>query len=419
MIRAFPGHEAVRVPRIQREIRSAVLQRDPRARDHDPGAEARVVGLDPGDHVAFPVRAAHIHGAALGRDPVRPDLRPVRHLRRARRAVFGRKKIMIIDPHMFRIGHIPERVRERHLHRLQLPVAGGRRQTSVEGEFLQDVQRHERHDPLSVGRDLTDVVSPVTHPDRFHPERLVRRKIFKTQITALFSALFIDLPGKPSGVKRRRICLPDLLERIRKIRQADHLPRLIRSSKRGERIEPRGKTGIVSEGKIMPVRILPRSRKIRSAGISLPRVACRRLQRLRQRQFPETLTDLCPRHGYARHRDRRPAVSGNLSFRIRAVRQIPLDRSQLRRLSGGIESVKFSVLRGPDERERVSTRAVRRRLRNCQRGSGSHRSVHGVSSPPQDLEPRGRSLRNGAVDHAARGVDRKTLRRINLGKRIK
>ena len=209
VVGALAGHQAIDVVRIQREIRASVLQCDAGSVNHDPGSESHIVGLNVGHHIAFPVRAAQVYRSASWRHPMCPHTRFIRHLCSSSGAIFGRQKRMIIDDHPCGIRHKMERIRERHLHGLNLPVIGLGTVFYCKCKFFQNIERHQSCNPLPVGRDLAHIVPSVIDADRIHPKRFVGRQILIAQVTAEFTAFRIYLSRKLSGIKGRRICLTD------------------------------------------------------------------------------------------------------------------------------------------------------------------------------------------------------------------
>ena len=68
VVGAFSGFKAVCLLRVKRNIESAVLERNAGIFYNDSGTESHIVGLYKRNHVSFPVGAAEINGAALGRN---------------------------------------------------------------------------------------------------------------------------------------------------------------------------------------------------------------------------------------------------------------------------------------------------------------------------------------------------------------
>ena len=90
-----------------------------------------------------------------------PYPRAVPHLPCPLRPVDGIEQSLPVKLHICRIRYIAEGVRKGHLDRFQLPVAGFNRIFLREFKFLEDVQGHQSHNSLPVGRNLTDIVTPV------------------------------------------------------------------------------------------------------------------------------------------------------------------------------------------------------------------------------------------------------------------
>ena len=74
VVAALAGLEGVGVLLIQGEVVATVLEGDAGTAHHHAGAEAHVVGLNEGDHVALPVGTAEVDGAAFWGNGVGVDL---------------------------------------------------------------------------------------------------------------------------------------------------------------------------------------------------------------------------------------------------------------------------------------------------------------------------------------------------------
>ena len=111
--------------------------------------------------------------------------------------------------HCLRICNIEQTILERHLHRFQLTVHRFHVQLLLKLEFFQDIQRHQRNDPLSIRRDFTDFIAAVIQPDRGNPFLFKRFQIRFAEIPAVFAAAGIDLIGDLTLVKAVGLCSAD------------------------------------------------------------------------------------------------------------------------------------------------------------------------------------------------------------------
>ena len=164
-------------------------------------------------------------------------------------------------------------IRKCHFDRLDLTVTGLGAVSVSEVKLLEDIERHERCDPLAIGRDLADFISSVIYTDRIDPDGLVNSKIFIAEVSAVFSALGIDLFGQFTRVKGFCVSLPDLLQRIRMIRQKYHFSRVIRPSQGRKSPEPCLETLPVKLFFLSLKIVFPNLGEVRSTGISVPGIA--------------------------------------------------------------------------------------------------------------------------------------------------
>jgi hypothetical protein len=121
---------------------------------------------------------------------------------------------MIVDAHVSRVGHIMKGVGKGDLNGLQLLVTGLGAVLLAEIELLEDIQRHQRHDALAVGRNLAHLVAAIIHPDGLHPLRLIGGQILIAEVAAKLFALGVDLPGDGAGIKGVGVCPADGLQSV-------------------------------------------------------------------------------------------------------------------------------------------------------------------------------------------------------------
>ena len=225
MVAPLTGLQAIHCRWIEREISPTVLHRNASTVNDNSGAEPHVVGLDIGNHISLSVGTAEINGAALrwedfGIDPgFVPDLRcPIGTVCRIQ---IG----MIVERHMGRVCDGSKGIGKCHFDSFQLAMEGQSRVPLRKVKLLQDIQGHQCHNSLSVGRDLTHIVTAIRDMYGFHPLRLISREVLISQITPETSALFIHSAGKITGIKGLSTRFPYRPKRCRMIRKSDHFPR--------------------------------------------------------------------------------------------------------------------------------------------------------------------------------------------------
>ena len=277
-------------------------------------------------------------------------------------AEFRQKKIMIIDLHLFRIRDIVESIRKGDLDRLKLTVHSLHAFLLGKLKILQNIQGHERHNALTVWRNLAHLIVTVAHADGFHPFRFISCKVFIAEIPAEFPAFRVNLPCELTGIEGIRIRLADGFQGIGMIRQPDHIPGFIGTAFRRKRPEPRFKLWTLQGFGIALECALPHECQVRRAGIALPGIAHGRRQILRKREASKPVTDFRPGFRSAGHGHRRPAEHRHFSIHRFPVRQHLFNGNAFRGRSAGIESVQLLILCRPDEGKGIRTDAVRRGL---------------------------------------------------------
>ena len=419
MIAALARLQDVGIRRIQREIRPPVLQGDARAVHHDARAEAHIVGLDEGNHVALAVGAAEVYRTALRGDGMAPHLRAVRHLTGAPGPAVWVQKPVPVDLHLCRIRHPVQRVGKSHFDSLQLAMADLCRFHPGKIKFLQDVQGHQSDNALAVGRDLADLTAPVADADRVHPPRLEACQVFIAKKAAVLSAFRVDFPGDLAPVKALGPALTDGLQRRGMVRQANQIPGRQAVPCRCKGPKPGLKRRSLQVFPVFPDRPVPHQCQIRCAGISVPGILHRRGQILRERQPSETADHLRPGLRRTGDRHRRPAVRRHSPIPVQPFRKDPFGADAQGSGAAAVEAEQTPVLFRPDQRKAVRADPVGRRLDDREGGRRGDRGIGGIAALPEHREPRSRGKRARAVHHAAPCIDRKTLRGVFLAKRVK
>ena len=220
---ALAGLEFVRVALLEREPGAPVLEGDPGARHHQPGAEAAEDAVDERDGVAVLVHHRQVDrvavvGHAGGHFPRRP-------LRFDGGAPGGRVLLrderLDRDPHVLGVpeGCVP--VGEGQLLGLDEAVEVRRRVVAKNREIavsLEDVQHFEGHEPLGVRGDLEDLDAPVGGADGVHPGRVVRRQVVPGHEAALRFHEVVEGFGDLAAVEDVGPHRGDLAEGLREVR---------------------------------------------------------------------------------------------------------------------------------------------------------------------------------------------------------
>ena len=179
--RPLAGLEAVRVAWLEREAGAAIVQHDAGVAGDDAGAERVEDAVDERHGVAVLVDdreigrvAAHLD-VAVGR---RIDRLVGIDQRAALRRVVLRQQLL--DRHLGerRIGDVAVAIRERNLRRLDQRVVVARRIVPHRRQVdaFEDVEQHQRGQPLVVRRKLVERVAAVGRRDRLDPRRTCARR---------------------------------------------------------------------------------------------------------------------------------------------------------------------------------------------------------------------------------------------------
>jgi hypothetical protein len=151
-----------------------------------------------------------------------------------------------LNLHVTRIGHVPIDIGECELHSLdlQMPALGGFRRQGRHVEVLQDPQRDERRDSLTVRWKFVHGEIAIGLRQRHHPVGLMCGEIVDRHGAALHAAGGRDLLRQRAAIERLTLGLRDLLQRARLGGKAKVLACLRRAAFRHEGF---GKPGLVLE----------------------------------------------------------------------------------------------------------------------------------------------------------------------------
>ncbi len=291
-------------------------------------------------------------------------------------------------------------------------MPGPRAVALAEFEALEDVQGHQGDQALAARRNLPDVIATVVQRDRFDPLRLVAGQVLRAQVAAAALGVADDGPGQLAAIEAFALAARQLVQGVGLARLAEHLAGARRPAVDEELVEPGPQLGPLRQRRAELVQAaLPQAGDHRRDREAIAGQLDRRPQQLFERQFAEAPRQFGPGRRTARHGDRRPAVQRHP---LVAGGAHPLAIEQARRAPAGVQAVQAAA--GPDQGEGVAADPAAGRLDHRQRGGGGDRRVDGVAATAQYLQPDLRRLRLRGGDHAAAGMDRRTLR--GVGKRV-
>ncbi|CAM3886088.1 hypothetical protein MIFL109517_09790 [Micrococcus flavus] len=374
--------------RLEGEARSAVVQGDPGARDHQTGAEAVVVGLDEGDHHPVPVSDAQVHGAA-GRGRAGHRARgPLRvHPCRERRHVLRRQQLLDGGAHPGRIRDLRMQHRERLLHGLHLQVhGGGGVRVEVRGaELLEHGGGHQRRQALAVRGHLVQLVPAPGRGDWLGPLDLVRGEVLRGEQPSAGRGVRGDLLGQGAAVEALPAGDHDLPQGGGVVREADPLP-LGRGAAAGR--ERRPELRLVREHRGGPRPVLRHDGRHEPAPLGVVHGG---LAEPGEGQPSEPVGQRPPPGHRPGHRHRVPAAAGHLG----AAGEV-LGRPRARAAAGSVEGVQ--ALPVPHERQQVPADPVVRGLHHGEGHGPGHGGVGGRAALSEHVLRRGGGQGRGGGD---------------------
>ena len=313
VVRPFTGCKRVWMGRVEREIRTAVLERDTRAWNNDRRTETLVVALDEAHHVSIAVGRAEVHGSPTGR------VARYRHGSRLRDQRTPRRGVGLVEQSSGRyvnhvgVGDVGGRIRERELHRFDLQMPGIRivKRRVVDIESLHDVQRVECADAMAVRRDLPYVEPAVVRSDRVDPLRFVCGQIFRPEVAAGGLREGADRLGQGTFVEGLSVGLGDRPQSCCVIVETHDLAHAWRRVLGGEGREPGCVLGTGSLLRIVDMGLGPVPGDNRTDRETLLGQRQRRLEQFRERDPPESFVEFRPRRDRTGHRDRQPTEFGH------------------------------------------------------------------------------------------------------------
>ena len=288
------------------------------------------------------------------------------------------------------------------LHGLPLLVVGVDGFLLGEGELLEDIQRHQCHDALTVRRDLADGIAPVIHRDGLHPLGLILRKVLGTEEAAVLLAVSNDLLSQSAPVEALGLGTGDLLQGVGMVGQADHITGCGTAALRSEGIEPGGILLTLEHSGELIIGTLPHPGQVGGSRIAFPGIADSRSHALGHGQSAEAVGHSSPGSRSAGNHGGGPAIGGHgfVTLGLQGVNgDVPGGEA------AGIEAVELLLLFHPDEGKGIGTNAVGGGLTDGQGSGSGNGSVHGVAALLHGFQTGSRSLGAGGTDHAIAGID--------------
>ena len=226
VVGALAARDAVGVARIEREAERAVLQRDARAGDDDARAEAEVVGLNERHHASRGVGGGQVDGAVLAPHAPTGPRRRAAHLSRGRVEVGWLEQRGGVQVHVLGIGDVAAAGGEGQLHGLELKVdrLGAVHGEARDAEAVEDAQRHERGEPLTVGGQLVDHGAAERQRQRLDPGRAVLPQIVLGHEAVLGGGGGGHADGELADVEALAFGDGELFQRRRQVGVAEQRP---------------------------------------------------------------------------------------------------------------------------------------------------------------------------------------------------
>ena len=204
VVRPLAGGQAVGVLGLQREVVAPVVQANAGARHHHARAKTHVIALDERDHVALAVGSAQVHRAAARRLAGQGQAGALANEGAALVGVAVAEQVGHRDAHVGRVGNVGQAVGKSQLDGLNLPVVGEQVVAVGELKALEDVERHQRHQAVAIGRDFPHVVAPVVGADGLAPIHSVIGQVLGAQVATRRLHKSADLFGQRTTVKALR-----------------------------------------------------------------------------------------------------------------------------------------------------------------------------------------------------------------------
>ena len=258
--------------------------------------------------------------------------------------------------------------------------------------LLKDVENLQRGDALAVRRQFPNIVASIAGADRLNPVGGVLLQVTQRDQAANRFAVARDLLGNPALVKCLRPFLADGTIDLGQvaIRHALAFPRRLAVFEKC----PAGSRRF-AENRFSGFPIAGDDLRHRKA---VPRVANRRRERLRQRQFAETIVQRLPAGDAARHRPTERPLERDAVVPALADE---LARNAKRRPAAGVQAVKLPRLGVPHDGKQIAADAAAHRLHHAEGGVGCDRGVDGIAASLEHLDPGLRSKCVARGDHAA------------------
>ena len=381
VIRPFSRCQIVGAGLIKAEIAATILEIDARSRNHDTGTKILVVALDQAHHRAFLVRCTQMHGTAAVRVAVSRHHRPVTDQGCPLFQVSLRYHLLHRDFRIIRVCNITLSIRKGQLQRLDLLMDRPYIIMSHRRGLFQHAQRHQRHQALTIGRQLPHIVAPVGYAYRIYPVGPVAFQIFFAKKAARFLRKSVDLvcqrpviEGQASAFRNGFQCVGDILG-------APNLACLRRSSILCKYPEPLFELFPICVGRHFLSGFPPAGRRHRLHRESTAGTVDGRIKVFPQAQSAKPLVQLCPGRGNARYRHRQPPA---LRHFVKALLPHNIRGQKRRCRTAGIECIQASV--PPHLHKTVPADAVGGWLCHYQAGRRRNGRVHRVAASFQNTD---------------------------------
>ena len=410
MIRLLARCQIIIKLRIQAEACATVIKVNAIAGQHDAAAKILIIALDERNHIALAVSSTQINSAAAERLAMRRLQRRLANQRTPLRSISVAQQLLHPRLHITRVSDIVHAVGKRQLHRLNLLMEGVARILRADFHILQNVQRHERRNAMTVRRHLPHVIAVVIDMHRLHPFRAVISQILQGKIAARLVAELHQLLRQLTAIIALAIAVRQNPQRFRMVRQRNQLARLRRYAIamhiKGR--EPRRYRRIIFIRRESVYALLPKARHNRRNRIALLRIINCRLKKLRKGQTAKALMQLCPGRGRTGNRHSLPAAQRHPLRRTAGSHS--LRRQALRSIAAAVQTMQLAAR--PHERKAVAAKAIVRRLHNRLADSRSNRRINRVAALLQNRQACLRSKRLRGADHAALRMNYATARSV-------
>ena len=380
--------------RIERELRSAVLQGEPELAGDHLRSEVLVDALDERHAVPFPVDRGEVGRVAAQRISRRqPGASAARIDEHAPLGGVGlRNQLVHGDAHLLGVGDETGAIGPGDLLRLdeEMPEIGGAGAEAAQVEALEQVEHLQRGDSLAGRGQLPDAHAAVVRADRVDPGRRRVGEVVGREQPAGRLRESDELAGDPPPVERVAATARQLAVGGRQSQVAEDLSSAWRAARR--QVSAR-RVGVRRQVRLAR---LPHPGDHLAHREALFRDGDGGFQQLGERARSEAGAQRFPSVDRARHRPRERTGGGQLG---KAARSHLLQGGAVGRAAAGVEPEELPGAGFPHHREEIAADAAGHRLDHSEHEIRGDGRVHGIPAAAQDVDPGLHRERLAGGDH--------------------